>query len=138
MTPEEKNAKCILVVEDDEKSMKLVTDILGLSGYRTLKALDGEQALNQFKAHTPDMVIADLNMPNLNGWKLGFWIKEKQKERKIPVIFISALIDAEGRPGANELGDYYFPKPFESSRLIKKIEELLKVNEVPDAGPRSQ
>jgi DNA-binding response OmpR family regulator len=123
---QEQNAsKLILVVEDDEKSMTLVADVLTLSGYRILKAVDGEEAIVHLKAHNPDMVISDLCMPGFDGWRLGLWITENRKDKKIPIIFLSAILNGDGPPGQGELGDYYMPKPLDTQKLIKKIEELL-------------
>jgi DNA-binding response OmpR family regulator len=117
-------SKLILVVDDEEMSMALIADVLGLAGYRVLKASDGTQAVTCLKDHDPDLVIADLNMPNLNGWQLGLWIMEN-RAKKIPLIFLSSLINEGGPPGQAEFGDYYMPKPFKAEILIKKVEELL-------------
>jgi DNA-binding response OmpR family regulator len=128
---EEHNAsQLILVVEDDEKNMKLIADVLELAGYRILKAVDGEEGIAHLKVQDPDMVIADLCMPNLNGWRLGLWIMENKKHKKVPIIFLSALLNEEGLPGKGEFGDYYMPKPFEAKKLIEKIEELLTSKKV--------
>jgi len=118
-------SKLILVVEDEEQNMKLIADVLALAGYHILKAVDGEEAIARLKVHNPDLIIADLCMPNFNGWKLGLWIAENKKDKNIPIIFLSSLLSEEGLPQPGELGDYYMPKPFEAERLIKKIEELL-------------
>jgi DNA-binding response OmpR family regulator len=118
-------SKLILIVEDEEKNMKLVSCELELAGYRILKAADGQEAIDHLKVHDPDIVIADLSMPNFNGWRLGLWITENKKDKRTPIIFLSALISEEGPPSPGEFGDYYMPKPFEHQRLILKIEELL-------------
>ena len=117
--------KTILIVEDDEKYMRLMADMLQRAGYRILKAADGEEAITHLKVQDPDTVISDLCMPNLNGWRLGLWIMENKKDKKIPIIFLSALLSEEGPPGQGEFGDYYISKPFDIKRLIEKIEELL-------------
>lgn len=123
---QEPNAsKLVLVVEDEEMNMKLLTDHLELAGYHVLKAVDGEEAIACLKVHTPDIVIADLCMPKLNGWRLGLWISEN-KDKKIPIIFLSATINEEDLPSHGEPGDYYMPKPVDAQRLIKKIEECLQ------------
>jgi len=123
-------SKLILVVEDNEMHMDLITDVLQLAGYSVLKAVDGEKAMACLKVQDPDMVISDFNMPNFSGWKLGLWILEHKKDKKIPIIFLSALLSEEGPPNELDLGDYYFPKPFETKKLIQKIEELLTVKKV--------
>jgi CheY-like chemotaxis protein len=122
---EANTSKLILVVEDEERNMKLITDVLETAGYRILKAVDGEEAIARLKVHNPDIIIADLCMPNLNGWRLGLWIAENKKDKKIPIIFLSSLLNEEGPPRQGEYGDYYMPKPLEAQKLIKKMEELL-------------
>jgi adenylate cyclase len=123
-------SKFILIVEDEEKSMKLLADVLQLAGYSVQKAVNGTQAIACLKVHKPDMIIADLCMPDFNGWRLGLWIMENKKDEKIPIIFLSSLISEEGPPGQGEYGDYYIPKPFDAQKLTKKIEELLEVKKV--------
>jgi len=127
---EQKASKLILVVEDEERNMRLITDVLQLAGYRILKAVDGEEAVTHLKAQNPDIVISDLCMPNFNGWRLGLWIAENKKDKKIPIIFLSSLLGEEGPPGQGEYGDYYMSKPFDTQRLINKIEELLVIEKV--------
>lgn len=123
---QEQNAsKLILVVEDEEKNMRLIADVLELAGYHILKAVDGEEAIAHLKIRNPDLVIADLCIPNFNGWRLGLWIMENKKDKMIPIIFLSALLNEEGPPKQGELGDYYMPKPFDAQKLIQKIEELV-------------
>jgi DNA-binding response OmpR family regulator len=119
-------SKLILVVEDEERNRKLINDVLQKAGYCILTANDGEEAIACLKAHQPDIIIADLCMPNLNGWRLGLWIEENKKGKKIPIIFLSSLLNEEGPPGKGEFGDYYMSKPFDIQALIEKIEELLK------------
>jgi len=118
-------SKLILVVEDNEKHMNLMTDVMELAGYRILKAVNVEEAIVLLKAHNPDMVIADLFLPDLNGWELGLWITKNKKDQNIPIIYLSARLREEALPVQGELGDYYMPKPFDTKRLIEKIEELL-------------
>lgn len=113
---------CILVVEDDEKHMKLINDLLEAAGYRVVKAVDGKEAMAHFTAHRPELVITDLNVPGLSGWKLGLWIREQKNDRTTPIIFLSALLADEGGAGPH---DFYLPKPFETQKLLQKVAEVL-------------
>jgi DNA-binding response OmpR family regulator len=124
---EQKASQLILVVEDEEKNMKLIADVLQLAGYRILKAVNGEEAIAHLRIHDPDLVISDICMSDVNGWELGFWISENKKDKKVPIIFLSSLISEEGPLKPGEFDDYYMPKPFAAHRLVKKIEELLTV-----------
>ena len=65
----EQNASKLILVVEEEKNMKLITGVLALAGHRFLKAFDGEEAIAQLKEHDPDIIIADLNMPQFNKWK---------------------------------------------------------------------
>lgn len=128
---QEQNAsKLILVVEDNAKHMTLITDVLELTGYRILKAINVEEAITILKIQDPDIVIADIFLPKFDGWELGIWIVKNKKDKKIPIIYLSALLREESSPIEGELGDYYMSKPFEAQRLIKKIEELLTPKKV--------
>ena len=125
MIQEQDISRLILVAEDDPKNMKLITDVLQLAGYRILKAFDGEEVITFLKSETPDIVIADICMANINGWELGFWLSENRKEKEIPIIFLSSLISEEGPLIPGKFGEYYMPKPFETKRLLEKIKGLL-------------
>jgi len=125
--PASNQGKIILIVEDEEKNMKLIADVLQLAGYRILKAVNGEEAIAHIQIQDPDLVVADICMSDVNGWELGFWISENKKDIKIPIIFLSSLISEEGPVKPGEFGECYMPKPFVAQRLIKKIEELLTV-----------
>jgi len=114
----------ILVVDDDPHILDLLNNRLIANGYDVIMASDGEEALQQIKAGKPNLVIADLMMPHLNGWQLGQKIKDTAG-KSLPVIVLSALIQQEGKSSDMEVGDFYMAKPFEAEKLIAKVKELL-------------
>lgn len=117
--------KKILVVDDDEDIVKLIKIRLQAKGFEVITALDGDTGLFMAKKHNPDLVVADLTMPGMNGWQMSLKLKQDDKYKKIPVIILSALIDKEGLPGDAEVGDFYLAKPFDADKLMAKINELL-------------
>ena len=119
------NRKKILVVDDDEDIVKVISFRLSASGFNVITAFDGEEGLKKVKIHNPDLVVADLTMPGLNGWQMSLKLKQDEKYKNIPVIILSALVDKEGLAGDAEVGDYYLAKPFDADKLMAKINELL-------------
>ena len=118
--------KKILVVDDEIDIVTLIKMRLSSKGYEVITAHDGHEALSQVQRHTPDLVIADLNMPHLDGWRLSQKIRDNEKFKTIPIILLSSLVEKEGPAGDLEVGDFYMTKPFEPEALLAKIKELLK------------
>ena len=78
--------KTILIVEDNELNMKLFNDLLEAHGYATLKTRDGIDALKMAREHHPDLIIMDIQLPEVSGLDVTKWLKEDEKLRDIPVI----------------------------------------------------
>lgn len=116
----------ILICEDEEIMLTALEFRLRKQGFQVIKAVDGRQALEQFKAHEPDLVIADIMMPYLSGLEL---IEIFRKEMKIdtPVIVISALEHEETVLRAFELGaNDFITKPFKPNELILRIKKIVQ------------
>jgi len=118
--------KKILVVDDDEDIVKIMKIRLANQGYEVITAYDGQQAYDIIQKNTPDLIVADLVMPNLNGWILTQMIKNHDQYKTIPIILLSAIVAQDSTPKADDLGDYYMSKPFSIDKLIDKIHELLE------------
>ena len=119
-------SKRILVVDDDQGILKVIKIHLEANGYETVVASDGEEAFKEVERQKPDLVVADLIMPNLNGWWLSQKLKEDLRFKEIPLILLSGLLDKDGPPEGNEVGDYYMAKPLKFDKLLAKIKELIK------------
>ena len=118
--------KKILVVDDEERIVKLVTDFLNAAGFKTLSAFDGKQALDIFNASKEELGLAiiDIMMPEIDGWALT---KEIRKISDIPIIMLSARAEEFDLLTGFESGiDEYVTKPFSPAVLVKRVEALIK------------
>lgn len=119
--------KRILVVEDEEDLVKAITFRLEDAGYDIITALDGEEGLKKTKKEQPDLVILDLMLPKMNGYKVCGLVKNDTRYNKIPIIILTAKAHQSDRDLAKEVcADAYITKPFEPEVLLDKIKELLK------------
>ncbi len=117
--------KKILVADDEERIVKLVSDFLKISGYEVLPAADGAAALEIFN-NNPDIALAiiDIMMPELDGWALT---KEIRKTSDIPIIMLSARAEEFDLLTGFESGiDEYVTKPFSPAVLVKRVDALIK------------
>ncbi len=119
--------KRILLVEDEKDLVEVVKIRLEASGYEVLTAADGQQALDKARAQKPDLIILDLMLPRVDGYKVCRMLKFDEKYKHIPVIIFSARAQEADKKLAQEVGaEAYITKPFEPQALLAKIEELLK------------
>ncbi len=118
----------VLLVDDEPDLVQLVALRLQSAGYRVEVAYDGEEALQQVKKSKPDLVILDLMLPKLDGYKVCRFLKFDERTRGIPVLIFTARAQAEDMTLAMECGaDAYLTKPFEAKALLQKVAELLGV-----------
>ena len=117
----------ILFVDDEEQIRKLLSTWLTRHGYEVSVANDGWEALKAIRAKAPDLVITDVNMPNMNGLELTRRMRADHRTARIPVIMLSARKQADDvLSGYAEGADEYVPKPVEMAVLEAKIEVLIK------------
>ena len=83
--------KSILIVEDNELNMKLFSDLLEAHGYRVIQTRDGLSALELARRHKPDLVLMDIQLPEVSGIEVTKWLKEADDLRHIPVIAVTAF-----------------------------------------------
>ena len=83
--------KKVLIVEDSELNMKLFEDLLGAHGYDTIKTKDGGQVLDIARAQKPDLIIMDIQLPEVSGLEVTQWLKSDHELRRIPVIAVTAF-----------------------------------------------
>ena len=116
----------LLLVDDEPDLVQIVSIRLAAAGYEVVTASDGQQALDQVKEKHPDLVILDLMLPKLDGYKVCRLLKFDERTRSIPVLIFSARAQVEDVTLATECGaDAYLTKPFEAKALLAKIQELL-------------
>jgi len=114
----------ILVVDDEPKIVKLARDYLERSGYAVLSAGDGRTALSIARSEKPDMVVLDLNLPQLDGLDV---CRTLRRESDVPIIMLTARIDETDRLIGLELGaDDYITKPFSPRELVARVRAVLR------------
>jgi two-component system, OmpR family, KDP operon response regulator KdpE len=114
----------ILVVDDENNVIKLITDALALEGWKTRAASDGEEALKFLTVNAPDVVLLDIRMPGLDGFETLRRIREASS---VPVIMLSARSDEEDKVKCLKMGaDDYITKPFGLKELIARIQVALR------------
>ena len=115
----------ILLVDDEPDLVQLVSVRLKNAGYEVTVAYDGHQALDQAKLSKPDLIILDLMLPKLDGYKVCRSLKLDEKTKGIPILIFTARAQAEDIKLATECGaDAYLTKPFEAQILLDKLKEL--------------
>ncbi len=126
------NAK-ILIVDDEEKNIKLLEGILAPENYQVVAASCGEEALKQIKDHRPDLVLLDVMMPGISGFDVCRQLKRNEQTRSIPVVMVTALKENEHRICALESGaDDFLNKPVDQTEMLIRIKSLLRIKSYHD------
>jgi len=119
-------AKRILVVDDEVQLVEMVKIRLEANGYEVLSAYDGQEGLEKIRKEKPDLIVLDLMLPKLDGYKVCRMIKFDEKYKNIPIILFSARAqDSDKEMGVQVGANGYITKPFEPKVLLSKIKELL-------------
>jgi two-component system alkaline phosphatase synthesis response regulator PhoP len=114
----------ILVVDDESKIVKQARDYLERSGYRVLEAGDGKTALAQMRHERPDLIVLDLNLPEMDGLDV---CRALRRESDVPIIMLTARADEADRLIGLELGaDDYITKPFSPRELVARVRAVLR------------
>lgn len=117
----------ILLVEDNELNMDLISRRLKRKGYAVMIAVDGQQGVDLARSESPDLILMDLSLPMLDGLEATRRIKAAPETRSIPIVALTAHAMADDREKALAAGcDDYDTKPVEFNRLLGKIEAQLK------------
>jgi len=126
--------KRILVVEDEALILAMLTGILEAAGFEVLSARDGADGLARARAEQPDLIILDVMMPRLDGFKVARFLKSDRNYGHIPIIILTAKAGASDAELARQAGaDCYLVKPVDADVLIGQVRRLLEGN--PEAAP---
>ncbi|MBI5594105.1 MAG: response regulator [Deltaproteobacteria bacterium] len=121
----------ILVVDDTPASLQLLTRILTDNGYRVRPASGGRLALRSVAAKTPDLILLDVKMPDMDGYEVCRHLKSDERSRDIPVLFISALGETAAKvKGFDAGGVDYIAKPFETEEVLARVGIQLRLREL--------
>ncbi len=119
--------KKILVVDDDNILRKVLRNYLEQQGYQVQDASSGTEGLTAFEAYSPDLIVSDVAMPEIDGFEFCRRLRSKPSGQLVPFIFLSARDDLEDKIQGHSMGaDDYLTKPFEMKELLAKIEALLE------------
>lgn len=119
--------KKILVVDDEAALVEMIALRLEANDFAVIKAYDGQVAFNLARTEKPDLIILDLMLPKIDGYKVCRMLKFDEKYKNIPVILFTAKVqDADKELGKQVRADAYVTKPFEAEVLLAKINQLLK------------
>jgi two-component system, cell cycle response regulator DivK len=114
----------VLVVEDNEKNMKLVRDVLQASGYRTLEATTGEDAVELAVAHAPALVLMDVQLPGIDGAAALARLRRDERTAAIPVLALTAQAMHGDRERFLDAGfDGYLSKPVDIVELVAAVRD---------------
>jgi len=122
----------ILVIEDERDLKNTLFDILNISGYQVSTTSDGQEGYRAILALQPDLVICDVNMPEMDGYEVLQALNTRLKKEQIPAfLFLTAFVQFDDIKRGLELGaDEYITKPFDIKYLLKVVEERLKKREI--------
>ena len=114
--------KTVLIVEDNELNMKLFNDLLEAHGYATLKTADGIEAIELARTHRPDLILMDIQLPEVSGLEVTKWIKEDDDLKAIPVIAVTAFAMKGDEERIREGGcEAYLSKPISVAKFLETV-----------------
>ena len=117
----------ILIVEDNEKNLKLVRDVLQYRGYRTIEAGTGEDAVRLAKAHIPDLFLMDIQLPGMDGIAALGELRADPTTRAVPVMAVTASAMTHDRKKIMAAGfDGYQSKPIKVKEFMDAVREMLE------------
>lgn len=120
-------AKTVLVVEDNDLNMKLFHDLLEAHGYNILQTKDGMEALQLARQHHPDLILMDIQLPEVSGLEVTKWLKEDEKLKSIPVIAVTAFAMKGDEEKIREGGcEAYIAKPISVVQFLETVDRFLQ------------
>jgi two-component system cell cycle response regulator DivK len=122
----ETKVKTVLVVEDNELNMKLFHDLLEANGYNTIQTRSGLEAIDLARAQRPDLILMDIQLPEVSGLEVTKWIKEDDDLRSIPVIAVTAFAMKGDEERIRQGGcEAYLSKPISVNKFIETVKAYL-------------
>jgi two-component system, cell cycle response regulator DivK len=119
-------SKTVLIVEDNELNMKLFHDLLAAHGYSTLQTRDGMEALSMAREHHPDLILMDIQLPEVSGLEVTRWIKEDANLKDIPVVAVTAFAMKGDEEKIRDGGcEAYLAKPISVSKFLETIRRFI-------------
>jgi len=118
--------KSVMIVEDNELNMKLFNDLLEANGYRTIKTRNGLEALDLAREHRPDLILMDIQLPEVSGLEVTKWLKEDDDLHSIPVIAVTAFAMKGDEERIRQGGcEAYISKPISVSKFVETVRSYI-------------
>ena len=119
-------AKTVLIVEDNELNMKLFHDLLDAHGYKTLQTRSGIEALKIAREQRPNLILMDIQLPEVSGLEVTKWLKDDEELREIPVIAVTAFAMKGDEERIRQGGcEAYLSKPISVGKFIETVRHFL-------------
>lgn len=119
-------AQKVLIVEDNALNMRLFSDLLEASGYVTLQCADGGKAAALAVAEKPDLIIMDIQLPEVSGLDITRWLKDDERTASIPVLAVTAFAMRTDEVLVREAGcEGYLSKPIQVRSFLKTVDDLM-------------
>ena len=126
-----KKIDSILVIDDSPTNLEILHDVLGSAGYEVLVEMDGASGIEQVESNPPDLILLDVMMPKIDGFETCRRLQANPSTKNIPIIFITALTEAEEKVKGLGLGAVdYITKPFEQEEVLARISLHLKLRKL--------
>ncbi len=121
--------KSVLIVEDNELNMKLFNDLLEANGYTTVQTRSGVEAVELTRRHMPDLILMDIQLPEVSGLEVTRWLKNDEQLKHIPVIAVTAFA-MKGDEEKIRLGgcEAYISKPISVVKFLDTVRNYLGTN----------
>jgi len=117
----------VLIIEDNEKNLKLVRDILQVKGYSTLEAMTAEDGIRLANERLPDLVLMDIQLPGINGIDAFKQIRADAKTARVPVVALTASVTPTDRSAINAAGfDAFVSKPINLKEFLDTVKRVVE------------
>ena len=118
--------KTVLIVEDNELNMKLFHDLLQANGFNTIETRNGIEALDLARQHKPDLILMDIQLPEVSGLEVTKWIKEDDELKSIPVVAVTAFAMKGDEERIREGGcEAYISKPISVAMFLDTVRQFI-------------
>lgn len=119
--------KKVMIVEDNELNMKLFTDLIEASGFETIQIMNGMEAVELARTHRPDLILMDIQLPEVSGLEVTKWLKEDDELHNIPVIAVTAFAMKGDEERIRQGGcEAYISKPISVPGFLQTIKSFLE------------
>jgi two-component system, cell cycle response regulator DivK len=124
--PEKTMSKTVLIVEDNELNMKLFNDLLETRGCRVVQTRQGVEAMDLARKHRPDLILMDIQLPEVSGLQVTQWLKDDDELRTIPIIAVTAFAMKGDEEKIRQGGcEAYLSKPISVAKFFETVDNFL-------------